>query len=184
VTRALALLALLMATLAPVACSAGREAPDFTLQDAHGAPWQLSAQRGKAVLLTFGFTHCADTCPAILARLAYTTAALGPRAGDVEIAFVTVDPQRDTPLVLQRFVRRFARPGDEIVGLTGTPLQISAAQAAYHVWSQKIHRDKSGYDVAHSAAIFVIDPNGRLHDVLDDEDSEGSLLAAVRSALG
>jgi protein SCO1/2 len=182
--RALALLVLLAVTLVPVACSGGRSAPDFALQSDRSAPWQLSAQRGKAVLLTFGFTHCVDTCPAIVARLAHATAALGRRAGNVEIAFVTVDPSRDTPPVLHRFVNRFAQPGVDIVGLTGTPSQIAAAETAYHVWSAKVHAHNGGYDVAHSAPIFVIDPNGRLHDVLDDEDNEGTVVAALRRALG
>ncbi len=182
--RALALVVLLAVTLVPVACAGGRSAPDFALQSDRSAPWQLSAQRGKAVLLTFGFTHCADTCPAILARLAHATASLGARAGNVEIAFVTVDPSRDTPPVLHRFVNRFAQPGVDIVGLTGTPSQIAAAKSAYHVWSAKVRAPKGGYDVAHSAPIFVIDPNGRLHDVLDDEDNEGTVVAALRRALG
>ncbi|MFY9630213.1 MAG: SCO family protein [Candidatus Cybelea sp.] len=182
--RALALVVLLAATLVPVACSGGRGAPDFSLQSDRSAPWKLSEQRGKAVLLTFGFTHCADTCPAILARLAHATASLGARAGNVEIAFVTVDPSRDTPPVLHRFVNRFAQPGVDIVGLTGTPSQIAATETAYHVWSEKVHARKGGYDVAHAAAIFVIDPNGRFHDVLDDEDNEGAVVAALRKALG
>ncbi|HEX3368084.1 MAG TPA: SCO family protein [Candidatus Cybelea sp.] len=182
--RALALVLLAAATLGSVACSGGRSAPDFALQSDRSTPWQLSAQHGKAVLLTFGFTHCPDTCPTILARMVRATAALGARAGNVEIAFVTVDPSRDTAPVLHRFVNRFARPGVDIVGLTGTPLQIAAAEAAYHVWAAKIHARKGSYDVAHSAAIFVIDPSGRFHGVLDDQDSEGTVVAALRKALG
>ncbi|HEY6485123.1 MAG TPA: SCO family protein [Candidatus Cybelea sp.] len=182
--RPLALMLLLTALLGPVACSGGRSAPDFTLQSDRSAPWQLSAQRGKAVLLTFGFTHCPDTCPTILARLVRATAALGARAGSVEIAFVTVDPSRDTAPVLHRFVHRFAQPGVDLVGLTGTPSQIAASETAYHVWSAKLHARKNGYDVAHSAAIFVIDRSGRFHDVLDDEDNEGTVVAALRKTLG
>jgi protein SCO1/2 len=63
--RPLALLALLLAA----ACASGQRAADFTLVDTSGAPWRLSQQRGKALLLTFGYTHCADTCPATLAKL-------------------------------------------------------------------------------------------------------------------
>ncbi|HEX4012859.1 MAG TPA: SCO family protein [Candidatus Cybelea sp.] len=181
--RALALTVLFAAMLAPVACSNGSQAPNLTLQSDRSLAWQLAAQRGKAVLLTFGFTHCADTCPAIVARLAHAGVAIG-RPGDVEIAFVTVDPARDTPAVLHRFLNRFAQPGLEIVGLTGTPRQLAAAQHAYHVWSAKLPVRKGGYDVSHSAAIFLIAPDGRLQGVLDDQDNESAVVAALKKALG
>jgi protein SCO1/2 len=160
--------------------SQGAGAPDFTLTSDGGRPWTLSAQRGRPVLLTFGFTHCADTCPATLAKLAHLTRALGPSGNGVEIAMVTVDPRRDTPPVLQRFVAHFDRP---IVGLTGTRAQIAAIEAAYHVWAQRIpgkHRLPQGYDVAHTAVIYAIDARGHIRDVRNDDDSEAALTSAVR----
>ena len=72
----------------------------------------LSSQRGKAVVMAFGYTHCADTCPLTLAKLVKAKAALGTRAGNVEIAFVTVDPRRDTPAALHGFLQKF---GDGVV---------------------------------------------------------------------
>ncbi len=161
-------------------CSASRSAPDFTLQSSAGAPWTLSQQRDKAVVLTFGFTHCADTCPTMLARLARATRGLGARSGEIEIAFVTVDPQRDTPAVLGRYLRRFAQPGEgALVGLTGTPREVASVERAYHVWSQRMP-----HDVAHSAVIFLIDPSGRIAAVADDDDSESRLAADIGAMLG
>jgi protein SCO1/2 len=189
--RALASLALLALALAATACNGGRPAPDFSLRDDRGASWQLSQQRGKAVLLSFGFTHCPDTCPATLAKLVHLTTKLGTRARDVEIVLVTVDPARDSPAVMHRFLRRFVAPGaGELVGLTGTPSEISSVEAAYHVWSQRMpgpsiaRRTPRDYEVAHSAVIFLIDSGGGMRGARDEDDSEQSLLGSVRALLG
>jgi protein SCO1/2 len=167
------------------ACSApGKPAPDFTLTSDAGRAWALSGQRGRPVLLTFGFSHCADTCPETLAKLAHVTQhALGPRGNDVEIAMITVDPQRDTPPVLHAFVSRFGRP---IVGLTGSSRQIAAVEAAYHVWAQRVPGKRGGanYDVAHTAAIFLIDAGGHIRGLHEDDDSEAAIARSVREMLG
>jgi protein SCO1 len=167
---------LLLAALV-TACGTGERAPDFTLQDDAGSAWTLSQQHGKAVLLTFGFTHCVDTCPATVAKLAALGHLVPRGARDVEVAFVTIDPARDTAAALHRFVARFAREGNaRVVGLTGTQQQISLVKREYKVWSAP-----TAHDVAHSAVIFLIDPEGRVRGVRDDDDSEASLARAVRS---
>ncbi|HEY1653626.1 MAG TPA: SCO family protein [Candidatus Tumulicola sp.] len=166
-------------------CAArGPAAPDFTLTSDTGQPWSLAAQRGRPVLLTFGFTHCADTCPATLAKLArLRTNALGPHGRDVEIVLVTVDPNRDTPAVLHAFVSRF---GPSIVGLTGDPGRIRAVENAYHVWAQSVPGNRRGgnYDVAHAAVIYLIDAAGRIRGLHEDDESEADLARAVREMLG
>jgi protein SCO1/2 len=167
---------LLAAALA--ACAGARAAPDFRLRDDTGNPWILSQQRGKAVLLTFGFTHCADTCPATLAKLTRVAASLRAPSPLV-IAFVTVDPHRDTVAVLHRFVGHFPqRAGSAIAGLTGDPSQLAAVEAAYHVWSTTNHT------IAHSSVIFLIDARGRLRGTHDDDDSVASLTRSVAGILG
>jgi protein SCO1 len=182
------LLAALSLGLALAACGGrGPSAPDFTLHDDGARAWTLSQQRGNVVLLTFGFTHCADTCPATLAKLEHLTERLGESSNAVEIAMVTVDPQRDTPPALHRFLARFAQAGGgRLVGLTGTPAQIAGVERAYHVWSQKVpgRHARGDYDEAHTAVIFVIDARGRIRSLHDDDDSEQSLQAALRQVLG
>jgi protein SCO1 len=185
--RLFALLAALPLGLAFAACSGGWNAPDFTLHDDGGQAWTLSQQRGDVVLLTFGFTHCADTCPATLAKLEHLTEGRSEPSPQIEIAFVTVDPQRDTPAVMHRFLARFAQVGGgRLVGLTGTPAQIAGVERAYHVWSQKIPgpRARDDYDEAHTAVIYVIDGSGRIRSLHEDDDSEQSLRAALRQVLG
>ncbi|HET9028740.1 MAG TPA: SCO family protein [Candidatus Aquilonibacter sp.] len=176
--RAVLVVAALLALL-EAGCSRYPAAADFTLTDNHGRPWALSAQHGKAVALFFGFTHCVDTCPTTLAKL-------GKAAGsdpNVVIAFVTVDPQRDTPAVLDAYLKRFAPA--PIVGLTGTPAQIASVERAYHVWSQKIpgKRGSYDYDEAHIATVFFIDQRGGQRAIADQTDSVQTLASDMHTAL-
>jgi len=163
-----------------VACAGGTAAPDFTLRDDGGSPWTLSQQHGKAVVLTFGFTHCADTCPATLAKLARVTGSTARAKTDAEIVFITIDPARDGVVALHRFVERFALPdGAPIVGLTGSPAQIRNVERQYHIWSQPMPKG----EIAHTAAIYLIDPQGRIRAVRDDSDSVRSLSRAIGAML-
>lgn len=160
-------------------CSHYPSAPDFTLTDNHGAPWTLSSQRGKTVALYFGFTNCPDTCPTTVAKLAK---AIG-KSGNTVIAFVTVDPERDTPKALNGFVNRFR--GAPMVGLTGTPQQIAAVERAYHVWAQKIPGKHGNYDYdeAHISVVTFIDPNGHERMIADQDDTVTTLASDIRSTM-
>ena len=109
---------------------------------------------------------------------------LGNRAQRVEIAMVTVDPARDTPAVLRRFLTRFQEPGgSRIVGLTGSAAQIASMERAYHVWSQRMPVRSGRYDVAHSSIVFVIDSRGAIAGVRDGDDAQATLLASLESTL-
>jgi protein SCO1 len=175
-------IALLLALLGGCAHN-GPDAPNFTLTDQHGGAWSLSAQRGKAVALFFGYTHCADTCPATLAKLASAIASQGGDAGNAEIAFVTIDPQRDTPGTLARYIARFS--GAPIVGLTGSPADVTSVERSYHVWSQRIpgRRGKNDYDESHTAVVFLIDRHGTIAAIHDDGDTVSAIASDVRKAL-
>lgn len=161
------------------ACSTVARAPEISLTDQHGQPWALSAQRGTAFAVYFGFTHCADTCPATLAKLSSTLAAT-PNA---KVLFITVDPERDTPNVLDAYVRRFS--GAPIIALTGSRKQIDAVESAYHMWSQKIpgKRGKGDYDEAHTSYIVLIDRNGVQRDLLHDDASVTKIAQAFAKVL-
>lgn len=152
------------------ACGGPPHAPDFNLRDDGGRSWTLSQQRGKMVFLTFGFTHCLDTCPLTLAKLARVGESLNRRGDQTEVVFVTIDPRRDTVPVMHRFIGRFSSAQSPVVGLTGTPAAIDGVKAAYHVWSAPI-----AHDIAHTAVIFFIDSSGRLAGAHDDDESEASL---------
>jgi protein SCO1 len=157
-------------------------APNFTLTADNGAPWMLSRQRGKVVALFFGYSHCDDTCPDTLAKLATALRDDRATANSAEIAFVTIDPERDTPPVLHAYVRRFTRA--YIVGLTGSAAEIAAVERSYHVWAQRMPaRHGGGYDEAHSSYTFLIDRRGNQRVVHDDDDSLHAFASDFRMLL-
>jgi protein SCO1/2 len=138
-----------------------RAAPEVVLRAHDGTEFRLSRYRGDVVVLNFGYTFCPDVCPTTLAELAQVRARLGAAAARVRVAFVTVDPERDVPERLRAYMQAFDRT---FVGLTGTPEQLAAVQKAYGVVARK-HTPRgtsAAYLVDHSAAVYVIDPDGRL----------------------
>lgn len=162
------------------ACSHAKPAPPLTLEDGSGAPWTLAAQHGKTVLLYFGYTHCTDVCPLTLGTLSRAIAKSGDAGKHAEIAFVTVDPDRDTPAVLAAYVKRYDAP---MVGLTGTPVQLTQAYAGYHVWAEKMPaKHGTNYEVSHSSSVYVIGPNGSISKALSWNDPTNAFVAAVKAA--
>lgn len=157
------------------------QAPDFTLTSDAGTPWTLSQQHGKVVALFFGFTHCTDTCPDTLAKLAKVMQQTGANAKDAEIAFVTIDPARDTPAVMHTYKRRFS--GADIVGLTGSQAQIDAVMREYHVWTKKVPGKGDDYDEDHTAFTFLIGRNGDERVVHNDDDPQRDYASDVRTLL-
>ena len=134
-----------------------------------GAPFALTASdgrtvtdadyRGRYMLVTFGFTHCPDVCPTTLAAVATALDRLGDKADRVQPILITVDPERDTPAVLAAYVQAFH---PRLIGLTGGTAEIEALVAAYRVYAEKAAPDATGdYQVDHTAAVFLMDPDGR-----------------------
>ncbi len=135
-------------------------APDFTLTDQDGHPFTLSTLRGHQVVLFFGYTHCPDSCPTALAHLAQAVHSPdAPR--DVRVVFITVDPERDSPAVLARYVRLF---DPHFIGLTGSASSLEPVYSAYHAWRQAVpvKHGPDDYLMAHSAATYYIGRNGSL----------------------
>jgi protein SCO1/2 len=128
------------------------------LTDHTGRARSLEDWRGKAVVLFFGFTHCPDVCPTTLAEVANALKQLGPDAQRVQVLFVTVDPERDTPEVLGKYVTAFD-PG--FLGLYGDADATRRAAKEFKVYYEKRKTD-GGYTVDHSGQSYVIDPQGRL----------------------
>ena len=132
----------------------------FELVDHHGQVRHLEDFRGKVTVMFFGFTHCPDVCPTTLAEQAEVLKQLGDSAKRVQMLFVTVDPERDTPEVLAGYVTAF-NPG--IIGLTGSLEQIDAVAREFKIFYQKSEGSRPGmYSVDHSAGTFIFDTQGRL----------------------
>lgn len=137
-----------------------RPVTDFTLTDQDGQPVHLSDYRGKLVVLFFGYTHCPDICPTTLARLNQVIRELGDDAQGLQVLFVSVDPERDTPARLKQFLSHF---NPAFVGLTGQAGEVAAVYPAFGVYAKKEEvGSAAGYLVTHTARIYVIDRQGRL----------------------
>jgi len=133
---------------------------DFHLTDHTGKPRSLADFRGKAVVIFFGYTQCPDYCPTTMSELAEAMTKLGLDAQRVQVLFVTVDPERDTPKLLSRYVPAF---NPSFLGLYGDAAATAATAKEFKVLYQKQPGATPGtYTMDHSAGTFLFDPEGRL----------------------
>ena len=134
------------------------QAADFNLTDQNGQPFRLSDQRGKVVLVFFGYTHCPDVCPVTLSEFRQIKGELGDQAKNVKFVFVTVDPERDTPQVLRTHLANF---DPTFVGLTGSQADLEPVWKSYGVYQAEVDSGSAAdYLVDHTARIYAIDPQG------------------------
>jgi Uncharacterized protein SCO1/SenC/PrrC, involved in biogenesis of respiratory and photosynthetic systems len=139
-----------------------RPAPDFSLQGSDGQPLHLSRYKGKVVALGFGFTFCPSVCPTTLATLAQARRKLGSAAADVQIVYVTVDPERDNAARMKEYLAAF---DPTFVGGTGTAERLAAVRKDYGVFAEKKGNGKD-YQVAHSSFTYLIDRSGSLRALM------------------
>jgi protein SCO1/2 len=128
----------------------------FKLTSHEGKPFTEENLKGKPFVVFFGFTHCPEVCPTTLYDLTQDMAALGKDASNLQAAFITVDPERDTPELMKTYLSSF---DPRIVGLTGTEEEVAAAARTYKIYYRKVPTD-SGYTMDHSATIFLMDSKG------------------------
>lgn len=135
---------------------------DFELTDHDGKRVKLSdyTKQGKLVFVFFGYTHCPDVCPTALSTLAQVMKDLGDDAQKVQVLFISVDPERDTPEVLKGYVPFFY---PTFVGLTGSEEEIKKVAKEYKAYYRKVEGEsKAGYLVDHSATIYLITPDMKI----------------------
>jgi protein SCO1/2 len=136
---------------------------------------------GKVTLLYFGYTNCPDVCPATLYNVDKILRRLGNLAAQVQLLFVTVDPNRDTPAVLAQYVSLF---GPNIVGLRGTPNELFTLARRYRVvFSVKPSPNPQLYQVYHSAAIYVFDAKGQAQFLIAGLDTDSPDLDGITADL-
>lgn len=135
-------------------------APEIELTRAAGSDFRLSQMRGKVVALFFGYTSCPDICPTTMAELKQALAEIGPKAEEVQVLFVTVDPQRDTPERVQEYVNHF---NPDFIGLSGSESDLAKVWNEYGVFRQVVQgTSAAGYLVDHTARVTLIDQEGNL----------------------
>ncbi len=136
----------------------------FRLIDQHGRAQDQSLLKGKWTAVFFGYTFCPDVCPTTLQTLGVAQDRLGPKAARLQVVFITVDPDRDTPAQLRAYLSSPAFPKGTI-GLTGSREAVAAAAKAYHVFYQK-QGSGDDYTVEHSSAVYLMSPKGRFDRVI------------------
>ena len=135
---------------------------------------------GRYTLLYFGYSHCRDVCPATLATLAAALDRLGARADRVEPLFVTLDPARDTPAVLARYLAAFT---PRLLGLTGAADQIRAMQRAFAVRSVAHPQPAGGVQIDHSSVLLLMDPQGAFAAAIRADDTAAGMAADIAAHL-
>jgi protein SCO1/2 len=148
---------------------------DFTLTSHTGARLDTAVLRGRVQVLFFGFTHCPDICAPTLVKLAQAKSALGADAARVQVLFITVDPDHDTPQQLAKFVPAF---DPTFIGLTG-----SAGELVAVARDHKVHAEAEGGAIAHTGSVLVKDVNGKLRLIINESASVDDLTHDLRLLL-
>ena len=129
---------------------------DFHLTDPAGKPRQLADFTGRAVVLFFGYTQCPDVCPTTMSKLREVMKALGDDANRVQVLFVTLDPERDTPALLAQYVPSF---DTRFLGLYGSMDTTKATAKDFRIFYEKVAGTKPGsYTIDHTAGLYMFDP--------------------------
>lgn len=162
------MLAVVCAGCGPAANGPAFELTDITgadfgreihLTDHNGTPRTLADFKGKVVAVFFGYTHCPDVCPVTMGELAVVARELGKDADRLQVLFITVDPERDTPADLSKYVPAF---NPAFLGLYGDADATARTAKEFKVFFQKQQMSGGGYSVDHSAGTYIYDPAGRL----------------------
>jgi protein SCO1/2 len=154
-----------------------RSVGDFTLEDQSGASFDQARLAGAPTLVFFGFTHCPDVCPTTLFKLAELKRAAG--IADLRVLFVSVDPARDTPALLARYLSSF---DPSFVGVTGTPEGIGGLAQRFGVAFERVELAGGDYTMDHSATLFLLDRRGRIVAVFTPPFDVQRLSADLRKA--
>ncbi|HNV76657.1 MAG: SCO family protein [Gemmatimonadaceae bacterium] len=183
--RALALVAL---TVAAGACDRKPALPiepiggDFSLTDHTSQRFELASQRGKVVLIFFGYSFCPDVCPTTLSKLSSVTRRLGEDRPKVKTLYITVDPERDTPEVLKADLDQFDL---DALGLTGTREEVDTVVKLYGAKYEIVPTPESAapYTVSHSTTLYALDAKGRVRLQFPYEATVDQIVAGIRQIL-
>lgn len=164
------------AALAPVAGIGG----DFSLVDQTGKPFTQTDLKGHPTLIFFGYTFCPDVCPTTLLEAEGWTKALGADADRLKVVFVTVDPERDTPEKLKDYLASF---DPRFVGLSGPRPEIDRILKGYRVFARKVEGKGGDYTMDHTAAVYMLDPQGRFVGLINFQEETAKAMTKIRRLL-
>jgi protein SCO1/2 len=158
---------------------AGLIGGSFTLVDQDGRTVTEKNFLGKPTAYFFGFTNCPDACPTALADMTARMAALGDDANRLNVVFVSLDPERDTPQLLKTYLESF---DPRIVALTGTPAAVADMAKKFRVYWRKVGEGES-YTLDHSTATYLMDSRGELLTLIDHRESKEAAMEKIRRLL-
>ncbi|HEY2445248.1 MAG TPA: SCO family protein [Rhizomicrobium sp.] len=173
-----------------IACPDGASGPvvggqaeiggSFTLTDQNGRPRSDRDFRGHWAIVYFGYTYCPDVCPTTLSEIADALHRLGPKARRFVPLFITLDPERDHPATLRKYLAAF---GPEFVGLTGSPGKIASVAHSYRVYYAKHPLSGGSYSIDHASALYLLSPDGQFAGLADGQDGAAALAKDLESHL-
>lgn len=140
-----------------------RTAPEFSLPSSQGGKFTLSEYRGQPLVLSFGFSSCPQICPMTLANLVAVKQQLGALSDQVQVVFMTVDPERDSPEQLHHYLANFH---PDFIGLTGEPEELATVREAYGISTEREDYGEGQYDVHHSSFLYLVDRRGLLRSLV------------------
>lgn len=156
-----------------------------------GGPFTLTNQDGQAVtekilegkwsLVFFGFTYCPDYCPTTLGVLNAVQERMGDKAKDLQIVFISIDPERDTPQMLKDYLSSDGFP-DGVIGLTGTPEQVAKAAKAYRAFYQKVGEGE-GYTMNHGLTVYLMGPDGQFRSAVAHDLGPSRTATLIENAM-
>jgi len=152
----------------------------YVLTDQDGKPRASIDFAGKFQLIYFGYTFCPDVCPTTLALEAAALDKLGPDQNRIVPVFITIDPARDKPDALKKYLSAF---GPRFVGLTGTDQQIEAVEKEFRVYAKKQPVANGTYAMDHSSVLYLMGPDGNLVSFFDEVTQPEELAKALKAKL-
>lgn len=154
---------------------------DFTLTDQNGKTVDQTILNGKWTLVFFGFTYCPDYCPTTLGVLNAVQEKMGDKAKDLQIVFISIDPERDTPQMLKDYLSSDGFP-DGVIGLTGTPEQVAKAAKAYRAFYQKVGEGE-GYTMNHGLTVYLMGPDGQFRSAVAHDLGPSRTATLIENAM-
>ena len=150
----------------------------FALIDQRGRPFTDRDLKGRPALVFFGFTYCPEVCPTTLTHMSAWLKSLGPDADKLNVVFISIDPERDTPAQLATYLSSF---DPRIRGLTGTVAAVDKVAGEYRVYHRKIPLPGGSYTMDHSAVIYALDRGGGLSGILTYDEPDAKALATIKA---
>ena len=153
----------------------------FTLTNQDGQEVTEKILEGKWTLVFFGFTYCPDYCPTTLGVLNAVQERMGDKAKDLQIVFISIDPERDTPQLLKDYLSSDGFP-DGVIGLTGTPEQVAQAAKAYRAFYQKVGEGE-GYTMNHGLTVYLMGPDGKFRSAVAHDLGPSRTATLIENAM-